>query len=227
MVQCQLLFTNFAVVEARISVSPRHGSPRQSEVSDSNFQDQDDDVESGLLTPADGGGGDGGGSREPHEIFADYSGSGSGSGPSAGLFSLVNRRRNSRSGVGSGSSSGSRGDNTHDNSSDDEERVRSTPSTPVITTQSDEENSQSRDFRYKEMSTFLRLKRIFNVIDAFALCYRSVLPVPVWVCYFAHGPGTDFIPLAYMCFKWLNLIQYARFAVQMIHSVVNGKTVSV
>lgn len=160
---------------------------------------QDDDIEFGLLAS-----GNGSVSSVSHS-------------QSSGLFSLVNRRRSSAN--GSGSSTSSRGDSA-------DEVDLSTSSTPSTHTYHHDEDTQSRDSLYKEMSIFLRLKRVLNIVDMISLCVRSMLPVLVWLCYFKHGPGSDFISTAYICLKWLYLCHYVRLSAQMIKDIKSGATVS-
>ena len=144
---------------------------------------------------------------------------------SSSLFSLVNRRGR----IASGNSGGNRSRANSSSSSDGGDNSSLyTPLSAAIESSANitPDNGQSRDSRYREMATFLRLKRAFRIVDCISLCIRSMLPSPVWLCYFVHGPGADIIAVAYVCFKWLNLISYAKMGLILLKHVFAGVTVS-
>mmetsp|Transcript_3496 Transcript_3496/g.5453 ORF Transcript_3496/g.5453 Transcript_3496/m.5453 type:complete len:442 (-) Transcript_3496:26-1351(-) len=78
--------------------------------------------------------------------------------------------------------------------------------------------------RQREVTGYLRLKRAFMLIDTVALAYRSILPLPLWVCYFSQGPGADVLPVAYVCVKLLNLSFHLRISAEGIGNYFAGRT---
>jgi hypothetical protein len=93
---------------------------------------------------------------------------------------------------------------------------------PHLTRESSDDDRLSR---HTEVSSYLRLKRLFSNVDLLSAVYRSLLPVPVWICYFVNGPGADYIPTYYLSVKLLNLFFLLRAIVVAIGNTLAGRTV--
>lgn len=93
------------------------------------------------------------------------------------------------------------------------------------TTSSHQPSDDDRLSRYSEVTSYLRLKRLFSNVDLLSAVYRSILPLPVWICYFANGPGADYIPTYYLSVKLLNLFFLLRAIVVAAGNTLAGRTV--
>jgi hypothetical protein len=88
-----------------------------------------------------------------------------------------------------------------------------------------EPSDDDRMSRHSEVTSYLWLKRLFSNVDLISAVYRSLLPVPVWICYFANGPGADYIPTYYLSVKLLNLFFLLRAIVVAAGNTLAGRTV--
>lgn len=87
-------------------------------------------------------------------------------------------------------------------------------------------SDDSPAMRNTEAYSYLRMKRIFSNIDLVFAVYRSLLPIPVWGCYFSNGPGADMIPVSYFCIKVINISYLVRAIVEAVGNSIAGRTVS-
>jgi hypothetical protein len=88
-----------------------------------------------------------------------------------------------------------------------------------------DDDSVDRLSHQAEVTSFLRAKRAFATVDLLCTVYRSVLPIPLWLAYFSNGPGSDVIPMAYLCVKVINLSSLIRAIVEVIRNSLAGRTV--
>lgn len=109
-------------------------------------------------------------------------------------------------------------------------RRSSSSPTPSPSTHGEHVTSRSQDdqspTRNTEAHSYLRMKRIYSNIDLVFAIYRSILPMPVWGCYFSNGPGADMIPVSYFCIKVINISYLVRAIVEAIGNTIAGRTVS-
>lgn len=55
--------------------------------------------------------------------------------------------------------------------------------------------------RIDDSMFYLKHKRVVLWVNLISNAYRMLISLPVWLCYFSYGAGSDILPFAYVCFK--------------------------
>lgn len=77
--------------------------------------------------------------------------------------------------------------------------------------------------RINQVCLYIKLRKIFTLMDIIGLGYRHILPIPIWICYFENGPGSDILPYGYIIIKFILLSSRFKLIILHITHYVVGK----